>query len=86
MKLKICDTNWRKVNGLQQQNIIDIVGKNYLALRIESLFAERGIRIRNIMVSLFNLFFQIHNIQQLKLIRLTWDDVDLRMSYSYEIL
>ena len=86
MKLKICDTNWRKVNGLQQQNIIDIVGKNYLALRIESLFAERGIRIRNIMVSLFNLFFQIHNIQQLKLIRLTWDDVDLRVSYSYEIL
>ena len=54
------------MNGLQQQNIIDIVGKNYLALRIESLFAERGTRIRNIMVSLFNLFFQIHNIQQLK--------------------
>ena len=74
------------MNGLQQQNIIDIVGKNYLALRIESLFAERGTRIRNIMVSLFNLFFQIHNIQQLKLIRFTWDDVDLRVSYSYEIL
>ena len=74
------------MNGLQQQNIIDVVGKNYLALRIESLFAERGTRIRNIMVSLFNLFFQIHNIQQLKLIRLTYDDVDLRVSYSYEIL
>ena len=74
------------MNGLQQQNIIDIVGKNYLALRIESIFAERGTRIRNIMVSLFNLFFQIHNIQQLKLIRFTWDDVDLRVSYSYEIL